>query len=89
MPVGLNAHEAAAKIAQINDALQRAKTKSDQLEQTQQDMVGSNWHGGAATTYATVSDTQKTDLAQILSQINRLAEEGKAHIQSLIVADPS
>ncbi|WP_101951164.1 WXG100 family type VII secretion target [Mycobacterium sp. 3519A] len=87
MTVSLTPAEADAKISQINDARDQAVAKLKQIEDTQQNMLASAWHGGSATNYSKTSAQQQEDFNQIINTLNDIVEKGAQHIRSVANQD--
>jgi uncharacterized protein YukE len=87
MTLSLTPAEAQSKISQIDEARNAAITKIQQIEDSQQMMLGSGWKGGSATTYGHTSTTQNDDLNTVMKSLNHVVDTATTHIHSIANAD--
>ncbi|ORJ61425.1 WXG100 family type VII secretion target [Mycobacterium simiae] len=87
MTLSLTPAEAQSKIQQIEDARNQAVATLQKIEDSQQQMLGSAWKGGSATTYGQTSATQNEDINQIISNLNQIVETASAQIRSVANLD--
>ena len=89
MTLSLTQAEAQAKISQVEDAKNQAIATLQRMNDTQQQMLGSSWHGGSATSYGNLSATQHEDINQIITSLTHICDTGTAHIRAVANMDNS
>ena len=89
MTVALTPAEGQQKIDEINQARDQAVQKLNQISDTQQEMLASNWTGGSASTYNTTSQQQREEFDDLISTLNATVDKGAEHIRAVANMDQS
>jgi uncharacterized protein YukE len=87
MTTSLTPQEAEAKIAQVDEAMQNARTLANNILDRTQTMTASSWLGGKAQHFSTVMTQHHDDFTAIINSLTQVAETGKANMRTFANMD--
>ena len=87
MTLQLSPPEAAAKIAEIDASMERARGLVAKLQGETDTMLGASWHGVSAGRYGTTQTTNHDEYTVLIQRLTEVAEKGKTHISNIATGD--
>jgi uncharacterized protein YukE len=83
MALSLTPADAAAKIAQVDDAMNTARVMGNRILDNTQTMTSSSWTGGRAATFNAIMTQHRDDFEAVINRLQQTADKGKADIQTI------
>ena len=87
MTLSLTPAEAEAKITQVDDAMNNARTLATKILDTTQTMTSSSWLGGRAGNFNNVMTQRHDDFKIVIDNLTQVAEKGKSDMRTIVSAD--
>lgn len=87
MRTSLTPQEAEAKIAQVDEAMQNARTLANNILERTQSMTASSWLGGRAQRFGNTMTQHHEDFTAVINALSQVAETGKTNMRTFASAD--
>jgi len=87
MTLSLTPAEATAKVEQVNDAMNTARTLGNRILDSTQTMTASSWQGGRAAMFNRIMTQHRDDFEVVINRLQQVADKGKQDIQTISAAD--
>lgn len=89
MALSLTEAEATAKMNQVDDAMNTARTMGNRILDTTQTMTSGSWLGGKAATFNAIMTQHRDDFEIVINRLQQVANTGKEHIRAITAHENS